>query len=81
MRLRRVRSLCIILLCTIFALYITMQYYGESREKNLLTLQSTIKDFREKPQGVLSVPWLANMSAGQQWLVMFIYLLCLVMKV
>ncbi|CAH8614178.1 unnamed protein product [Schistosoma rodhaini] len=67
MRLRRVRSLCIILLCTIFALYITMQYYDESREKNLLTLQSTIKDFREKPQGVLSVPWLANMSAGQQW--------------
>ncbi|CAH8571385.1 unnamed protein product [Schistosoma mattheei] len=67
MRLRLVRSLYIILLCTVFALYITMQYYGESREKNLLTLKNTLKDFREKPQGVLSMPWLADIPTGQQW--------------
>lgn len=58
-----------------------MQYYSESREKNLLRLKNTLEDFREKPQGVLSIPWLADIPAGQQWLVIFTYLLCLVMKV
>ncbi|VDO64712.1 unnamed protein product [Schistosoma curassoni] len=44
-----------------------MQYYSESREKNLLRLKNTLEDFREKPQGVLSIPWLADIPAGQQW--------------
>ncbi|KAH8857881.1 Alpha-mannosidase 2 [Schistosoma japonicum] len=67
MKLRLIRRLCFILMCTVFALYIIMQYYGEPREKNLLTLQFAIKDLHEKSRVSLSMPWLADISVRQKW--------------
>ncbi|CAH8600926.1 unnamed protein product [Heterobilharzia americana] len=60
MKLRLVRRLCFIMICTIVMLYIMMQYYAEPKEKNLLTLQHLVKDFREMPKDSISMDWLTN---------------------
>ncbi|CAH8534087.1 unnamed protein product [Schistosoma turkestanicum] len=70
MKLRLIRNLCIILMCTVFTLYIIMQYYAETKEKNLLALQYSIIDFRDKAQSKVSMPWLTEMiisTNSSQW--------------
>ncbi|CAH8860380.1 unnamed protein product [Trichobilharzia szidati] len=60
MRLRLVRRLCFIMICTVVALYVVMQYYAEPKERNLINLQRIVKDFHEIPQNPLSMHWLTD---------------------
>ncbi|VDQ08000.1 unnamed protein product [Trichobilharzia regenti] len=69
MKLRLVRRLCLIMICTVVALYVVMQYYAEPREKNLVHLQRIVKDFREIPQNPLSMHWLTDPSILKKRLV------------